>query len=146
MYKKAQEKLSEHDIRPSLQRLSVMDFLLKNRTHPTADDIYTALAPQIPGLSRTTVFNTVSLLSKHGAILSLDLDGGRTHYDGDTSPHAHFLCTRCGMIHDIGLGDDFVQNYSVPALPGAAVTDVQLNYKGLCAECVQKTIEKLGNN
>ena len=37
---KAIEILNQFEIRPSYQRIAVMDYLLKHRTHATADAIY----------------------------------------------------------------------------------------------------------
>lgn len=137
MYKAAHKHLSEFGIRPSIQRLAVLDYLMKNRTHPTADDILSALRPCVPGLSRATVYNTVSLLAENGAISALDLNDGRIHYDGDTSPHAHFICTRCGAIHDIfPEAEDWRHMLAAaPPPPGASVADTQLSYRGICAKC-----------
>lgn len=58
----ATEQLIEHNIRPSVQRVAIMQYLLDHRTHPTADDIYTELVKTMPTLSRTTVYNTLQLL------------------------------------------------------------------------------------
>lgn len=137
MSKIAYDYLSRYGIRPSVQRMAVVDYLLEHRTHPTADRIYADLAPGIPTLSRMTVYNTLALLAGQGAALKLDLDGGTTHWDGDTSPHAHFICTRCGMIHDIFPDAESLNRLSAAApLPvGASLSEAQLTYKGLCAKC-----------
>ena len=135
MYSEAQKYLSEYGIRPSLQRMAVMDYLIRHKTHPTAEEIYSALAPGIPTLSRTTVYNTLSMLADRGAILSLDIDGGRMHYDGDTTPHAHFICTCCGAIHDIMLDEMSISEYSLTPPPGATITNVQIYCKGICSKC-----------
>ncbi|MDR2882483.1 MAG: transcriptional repressor [Alistipes sp.] len=137
MDKKVHDYLSGYDIRPSLQRIAVMEYLMTHKTHPTADEIYIALAPAIPTLSRTTIYNTLSTLLSCGAIQSLDLDSGRMHYDGDTSPHAHFICTRCGAIHDIFPASGHWEQAlaAVPPPEGTAVSGAQLSYKGLCAKC-----------
>ncbi len=137
MYEKAHDHLISYGIRPSVQRMAVMDYLLDHPTHPTVDEIFSALASVIPTLSRTTVYNTVSMLAECGAILSLDLEAGQMHYDGDTRPHAHFFCTRCGHIHDIlpeteGWGRMIA---SVPPPPEVSVAVTQLTYKGVCAKC-----------
>lgn len=137
MYTEAYRYLLNYGIRPSLQRIAVMDYLMTHRTHPCADEIYSALAVSIPTLSRTTVYNTLAMLTEKGAILSLDLDPGQMHYDGDTSPHAHFICTRCGAIHDIFPEAEGWRGLLAAAPPpeGAFVSDTQLSYKGICAKC-----------
>lgn len=54
----AYEYLLDHQIKPSVQRIAIMDYLLKHKTHPCIDEIYTALCKEIPTLSKTTVYNT----------------------------------------------------------------------------------------
>jgi Fe2+ or Zn2+ uptake regulation protein len=132
--KTAREHLMKFGIRPSVQRVAVMKYLLTHRTHPTVDEIYSALAPEIPTLSRTTVYNTLHLLHEHGAILVLVMDGITAHFDGFTHPHAHFLCTRCGKVFDVELeSTEFVER-NTPR-NAAVITDTQLYYKGICADC-----------
>lgn len=131
------EYLEEYGIRPSVQRVAVMQYLLTHRTHPTVEEIYTALQNDIPTLSRTTVYNTLHTLTRSGAILSLAIENDNAHYDGYTAPHAHFLCTRCGRIYDVDLDDrDFVERNRPHN--AATVTDAQLFYKGVCNDCQNK--------
>ena len=42
-----------------MQRIAIMEYLMEHRTHPSADEIYTALSPSMPTLSKTTVYNTL---------------------------------------------------------------------------------------
>jgi Fur family ferric uptake transcriptional regulator/Fur family peroxide stress response transcriptional regulator len=135
MYKKAEKYLLSYGIRPSFQRMAVTDYVMNHKTHPTVDEIYLALVPVMPTLSRMTVYNTLSMLAEKGAILALDFDGGRMHYDGDISPHAHFICTRCGKIYDLELNGNLMETYTVVPPPGIRFTSVQLSYKGLCEKC-----------
>lgn len=95
--------LTAHNIKPSAQRIAIMEYLLSHRTHPTVDMIYNDLIGTMPTLSRTTVYNTLRLLGENDAILELTIDKHIAHYDGDTSPHSHFQCKRCGKIIDIPL-------------------------------------------
>lgn len=53
------EYMLQYDIKPSVQRMAIMEYLMKNRVHPTADEIYGALYPMMPTLSKTTVYNTM---------------------------------------------------------------------------------------
>lgn len=124
--------LRRHGIRPSVQRIAVMDYLLTHRTHPTADEIYGALAPQIPTLSKTTVYNTLSLFVAQGAAAHITIDPRGSRFDGDTSVHGHFLCTECGGLYDVFFD-------APPVLPrvggGHKTTQAQIYYKGVCAHC-----------
>ena len=95
---KPYERLLEHNIKPSMQRIAIMEYLMNHPIHPSADDIYTALSPSMPTLSKTTVYNTLKLFSEQGAALMLTIDEKNTNFDADTSVHSHFLCRRCGHI------------------------------------------------
>lgn len=134
----AREYLQSFGIRPSVQRVAVMHYLLTHRTHPTVDEIYSELVNEIPTLSRTTVYNTLHLLYEHGAILALCIDGVNTHFDGYTSPHAHFMCSQCGKIYDVDLDDVAFVERNTPK-NASIVTDAQLYYKGVCAACASKS-------
>ena len=92
------QTLEDAGVRPSVQRLAVMDYLVTHKTHPTVDEIYSALAPSIPTLSKTTVYNTLKLFVENGVTQMLTIDEQNSRYDADVSPHAHFLCAKCGKV------------------------------------------------
>ena len=54
------KRLQNHNIKPSVQRIAIMNYLIEHRTHPTVDEIYTALSPSIPTLSKTTEIGRAS--------------------------------------------------------------------------------------
>ena len=91
-YLQTHRYLLQYSIKPSVQRTAVMDYLLKNRTHPTIDEIYSALSPSMPTLSKTTVYNTLNLFLEKGAVQQLVIDEKNARYDIDMSLHAHFIC------------------------------------------------------
>ena len=129
----AQEHLISHHIKPSVQRLSIMNYLLQNRTHPTADKIFSELYVSMPTLSRTTVYNTLKLLVEEKAIQMITIDEKNARYDADTSLHAHFRCKGCGEIFDVPvLGMDAVR---VQADGRFEMDDIQLYCRGYCSKC-----------
>lgn len=128
------ERLQKHNIKPSLQRIAIMKYLMEHRTHPTVDEIYTALSPTIPTLSKTTVYNTLKILSTQGAAQTLTIDERNTCYDADTSPHAHFLCKRCGKIFDLPYNDNVKQVIDTDIV-GYEVQEIHYYYKGICKQC-----------
>lgn len=131
--------LTKHGIKPSVQRIAVMNYLLLHRTHPTADEIYHALLSELPTLSRTTVYNTLRVLVEQGAATQLTIDEHNVCYDADTSAHAHFLCTRCGRVFDIPLLSKHLQ--ALADLPQGFTTDQSaLYFRGCCAECVKQDV------
>lgn len=122
------KRLQDFGIRPSLHRTAVLEFLHDNRIHPTVEMIYDSLSPEIPTLSKTTIYNILSLFVERGVVQSITIDPRQCRYDGDTSEHAHFMCTECGKLYDI-----FVAPVSVDC--EHSVTHAQLYLKGICKHC-----------
>lgn len=58
------QQLLANGIRPSPQRLAIMNYLLTHRTHPTVDEVYQGLCNEIKTLSRTTVYNTLRMFAE----------------------------------------------------------------------------------
>lgn len=131
--------LLEHGIRPSPQRVAIMDYLQCHRTHPTVDNVYAALHPNMPTLSKTTVYNILKLFEEKSAILVLNLDEKNLHFDADISTHAHFLCQECGKVFDIFLDEESLQHVielsKNPNLKPYTISNTQISYKGICPEC-----------
>jgi Fur family transcriptional regulator, peroxide stress response regulator len=123
--------LAGKGIRPSYQRLRILEYLAGTSAHPSVETIYRSLAPEIPTLSRTTVYNTLSLFEKSGLAVPIYIDGEELRWDGDVSEHGHFRCRSCGGIFDFP-----VTGSAHPALaPGFVVELAQLYCVGLCPAC-----------
>ncbi|WP_278989412.1 Fur family transcriptional regulator [Segatella bryantii] len=133
----ALKRLTDRGVRPSVQRIAIMEYLLTHHTHPTVDDVYQGLCDDIPTLSKTTVYNTLRLLADHNAAQMLTIDDHRVCYDGDTRSHVHFFCKQCGKVID--LFDEDAPVLSKPrVILGNIVEEQHLYYKGFCADCAAK--------
>ena len=139
--KKVGNQLLELGIKPSLQRIAIMEYLMEHLTHPTADVIFNDLYPSIPTLSKTTVYNTLKLLEEQGAIQALNIDDKNLRYDADISLHAHFKCKQCGYIHDISLKDSTAFEIENPE--DFFLTECQVYYKGYCKQCKDIFIQNI---
>lgn len=135
----AYDALVSHGIRPSAQRLAIMGYLIENHTHPTVEEVYQALCNDITTLSRTTVYNTLRMLSEHKAAQMITIDDHHVCYDGDTRPHVHFYCKRCGRVYD--LMDEPAPQPSAKYIDGNLVSESQLYYKGICRNCLSEGAE-----
>lgn len=129
-------RLLEFKIKPSVQRMAIMEFLMKNRTHPTVEDIYTALSPFIPTLSKTTVYNTLKLFAEQGAVQILTIDERNACFDIETTPHAHFFCKKCGVIYDFPREISQTDMTHLGEL-GHQVAESHYYYKGTCKSCFE---------
>ena len=132
----ARDYLEKCGIKPSLQRIAIVEYLMENRIHPTADDIYHALCIQVPTLSKTTIYNTMKLFTEQGAVKALVIDEKNVRFDIDTSSHAHFMCLGCGCVYDLP-----VENQDAIQLEGVGeliITEIHLYYKGYCKKCAEE--------
>ena len=123
--------LVEHGIKPSVQRLAIMDYLLTHYTHPTVEEVFLALRGDIPTLSRTTVYKTLRMLSEHKAAQMITIDDHRVCYDGDTTPHVHFFCKHCGNVWCLRQA----QTFEVEIPLGFQVEEEEIVVRGLCRAC-----------
>lgn len=122
--------LSAHQIRPSYPRIRIMQYLLERRSHPTIDEIYNALLPEIPTLSKTTVYNTLNLFIRENVAQPLAIEENQTRYDADVSVHGHFRCRVCGLVYDFGI------DYLLTAgLNGFTIEARNVYFKGICPAC-----------
>lgn len=85
----------------SRQRELVKEFLMTRKDHPTADIIYQNVRNVNPNISLGTVYRNLTLLAEDGEINRLQVGDGVDHFDGNTSPHYHFVCTECGGVSDL---------------------------------------------
>jgi len=134
---KTYDYLLSFNVKPSVQRLAIMDYLLTHRTHPSIEEIYLALCDDIPTLSKTTVYNTLKLFVEHGAAQMLTIDERNVCYDGDITLHAHFLCKHCNKIFDLPAP---VEDEQIGKMKdnGFQVEEQHYYYKGICPSCKEK--------
>jgi Fe2+ or Zn2+ uptake regulation protein len=130
-------KLNGCGVKPSPQRVAIMQFLVTHPVHPTVELIFNSLSPEMPTLSKTTVYNTLKLLSEHGAIQTIVIDEKNIRYDAETFVHAHFQCKRCGKVSDLEV--EGIEELKVKT-NRLDITECQFYYKGLCEECSNKVI------
>lgn|SRR5574344_1130806 len=131
--KQSCDTLIDKDIHLSVHRIAVIKYLRNHHTHPTVDDMYAALNPTMPTLSKTTIYNTLKLFAEKGAISVITIDPKNTRYDANTCLHAHFQCERCGTIFDMNIDGDI--RPSKTSTGGFEINETQVYFKGLCPKC-----------
>jgi len=139
MLEKYVKILKEHSMKVTPQRLEVLKYLDEHRTHPTVEIIYMALKKKNPSLSKTTVYNALEALEKHGIIQSITISGNEHRYDFRNDIHHHFLCKKCGRIFDIDLDCPYIEKVSNS---GFKVEEVHGYFKGICKDCLEREINE----
>lgn len=130
----AYDLLKDKGISPSQQRIKILDFLIKNRTHPSVDDIYNSLIGDIPTLSKTTVYNTLSLF-REKSLIRVVHDETEIRYDAGVELHGHFKCNKCGNIYDFPISEI---NYPSDKLTDFQILEKHVYFNGICSKCITK--------
>lgn len=135
------EELKKRNIKPTQQRLMVLEYLANNPHHPTVDQIYKNLQKLIPTLSKATIYNTIDSFMEAGLLRMITIEENETRYDITTGDHGHFKCGACGKIYDFTVG---TENMQIQELDGFSVTDKNVYFKGTCKGClsIKKTYKK----
>jgi len=118
------------------QRIAILDYLIGNKGHPSADDIYREVSKKFTTMSLATVYTTLAALKERGVVLELTMDPDKKRYDPATEDHNHLICINCKRIVDIP-GEHRID------LPESAKQDFtviksHLEVHGLCPECKNK--------
>jgi Fur family transcriptional regulator, iron response regulator len=102
---KLRAKLRQANLRPTRQRVALGWLLFgKGDRHVTAEILYEeARAAKVP-VSLATVYNTLHQFTGAGLLNEIAIDGPRTYFDTNPTPHHHFLIEETNALIDIPEG------------------------------------------
>jgi Fur family ferric uptake transcriptional regulator len=129
-------RLGELGYKPTTPRQIIVDFALDQRGHFSAQEVYDRLRAVHPHIGRATVFRTIELLERAGALEAVHLEDGRHGYTVcGQGHHHHLICSRCGRAVEVegceldeailrlGRENDFT------------ISAHRLEFLGLCGAC-----------
>ena len=73
-----------------------------------------------------------------GEVLKLTCGNGPDHYDGNATPHYHFVCRECGQVYDIDLDEMTGLNASVQSKAPGKIDSHSILFYGHCYQCMEK--------
>lgn len=116
--------------------MAILNTLRETDRHPTAEWVYAQLRPKYPNLSLGTVYRNLKLFCETGKAVSVGVINGQEHFDGQTAPHAHFVCEKCGAVLDVA-EEAFRPEELLRQLPdmGWKAHSASLVFRGVCKEC-----------
>jgi Fur family ferric uptake transcriptional regulator len=83
------------------QRRAILEVLIGDTSHPTAEQIHETVRERMPDISLATVYNTLRELAEMQELYGLDLGHGVRHYEISQGDHAHRVCLICEQIEDV---------------------------------------------
>jgi Fur family peroxide stress response transcriptional regulator len=134
-----EKALQARGLRSTTQRRLVMAFLLKNRGHATADEIFAAVNRAHPRASRATIYNNLRDLVQAQLVREVVADGRAARYDAVIERHHHFACDRCGRLEDIAWFELPEVSRRRGALSGRKLRAYELLLRGVCKACTTRS-------
>jgi len=134
------EMLTEKGISPSYHRIRIIKYIAESKSHPTLEELYQALAKDIPTLSKSTIYNNLHILTEKGILRKVVLPGEEPRYDFVDKPHIHFKCRYCGKIYDVYFDwEKYLSIIKEDLLKeGHHLMDFEINAVGVCKDCAKK--------
>jgi len=108
-------KLREIGLRSTRQRLA-LGFLLfgKGDRQVTAEMLYEAAVKAKVPISLATIYNTLHQFTDAGLLRQVTVDGSKTFFDTNVSPHHHFFVANENDLLDIPHSEVIVGKAPVP--------------------------------
>ena len=132
------EQLASRGFRLTPQREHVYNVLLRERDHPTAEQVFMRAKRTMPEISMATVYNCLDALVKCRLVRPVNLDRAAMHYCPNMEEHFHFYCDVCGGVFDISVkGDRPGGPVDLPS--GFQPTGYEISVHGSCPKCAGKT-------
>ncbi|MBD3362207.1 transcriptional repressor [Candidatus Dojkabacteria bacterium] len=116
--------------RNTIQKKLIIDFLSNTKSHPTAYEIYDEVKKKIPNVSKGTIYRNLKKLKKESKVKEIYWDVA--HFDGNTDPHGHFICSKCDQIRDI---EDIQVNLRKLEHYGK-IDSFDIYIYGICNDCI----------
>ena len=130
------ERMTSKGVRPTPQRLRVLEALADESDDATAQEIHRRIGSRGGEIGLATVYRTLAVLSEHGLVDALPHRPGEMCYRlcGDAHHH-HLVCASCHRVielHECEL-EDWIDGLA--AARGWVADEHRLEVSGRCPEC-----------
>jgi len=125
----------------SRQRAAILSFLRSRRDHPTAELVYSNVKAEFPNISLGTVYRNLNQLAEAGMIAKHSFGGvGIDHFDYNTSPHYHFVCSCCIAVIDLPVDHRVFSAIDAEAARNfdGLIQEHRLYFCGVCKDCLDR--------
>jgi Fur family peroxide stress response transcriptional regulator len=124
------KRLADNGLRNTPQREVVYNALLVRRDHPTADEVYTRVRPEMPTISLATVYNCLETLVQCDLVRQVNFERGPSRYCANLLPHAHFHDEKTGATYDIPLPPEVLAHVRSVLPAGYETKTVEITFHG----------------
>lgn len=131
------ERLAARGFRSTPQREHVYRVLLRERDHPTAEQVFMRAKQIRPEISMATVYNCLDALVTCRLVREVNVNRTAMRYCPNMQDHHHFYCDQCGSVFDL---DPVLNGHEAGLkLPkGFEVTRYEISVHGVCVRCASR--------
>jgi Fur family ferric uptake transcriptional regulator len=133
------DTLRQRRFRITPQREMIIEALLSNGRHQTAEEIYAQVQTRTSAVNIATIYRTLDMLVAQGVACRTDLGGRIIYTPGGHGPHIHLVCRHCRQVIDADV-----------AVLAALTAQLQRDYDftadlrhislfGVCANCKDRS-------
>ncbi|AFZ00712.1 Fur family transcriptional regulator [Calothrix sp. PCC 6303] len=117
--------------------------------HLSAEELFEMLEKREEGISLSTIYRTLKLMTRMGILRELELAEVHKHYElNTTSPnhHHHVVCTQCNMTIEFENSIILKQAMKQVEKSGLELIDCQLTIYAICPEAIRKGFPAVMSN
>jgi Fur family transcriptional regulator, ferric uptake regulator len=132
-------ELNEKGWRLTPQRETILSVFQKlpEGQHLSAEDLYHELQEKGEGISLSTIYRTLKLMSRMGILRELELAEGHKHYEINQPfhHHHHLICVRCNKTIEFKSDPILKIGTKAAQKEGYHILDCQLTIHAVCPTC-----------
>jgi len=129
--------MSRHKYKRSRQRDKILNILQSTDTHPTASWVYDELKKEFNNLSMGTVYRNLNILIDQNLVKKIEAGSSFDRFDGNTEPHYHFFCRKCGSVYDLPIDPITDIDLKARLVSGFKVEAHEVKFFGVCSYCLE---------
>lgn len=92
--------LKTHNLKTTPQRIGILEIMNKFG-HLSVDNLFIEIKKHFSSISLATLYKNINSMLKNSLLTEVKAPTYKTHYEITKTPHAHFVCTKCGEHKDI---------------------------------------------
>ena len=126
-------ELRSRGYRLTKQRLIIADAFLKKKHHFRVSSLYNIVIKKNPGISLSTVYNTMAILEKLGFTKRISGSQNEAIFDSNTEPHVNMVCPVCGRVEDVHVSPSLFSNVeNIVKEKGCTHPKVEITVHAIC--------------
>lgn len=127
--------IGEDYIKYTNQRIEILNFLKKNKTHPSVDEVYEVVKKKLTRISKATVYKNLKYLTEQELIREVNVKGV-SRFEYNKGAHHHIICKNCSKIIDFE--SEKLIKYSlniIGKVENFKIDSTSTNFYGYCKNC-----------